>query len=207
MAITGIVGFRCLKYYQGEWHSPAQYFTWDSPVVWAKCSRSYNSCPKDDEGHVIIQRNCDCGIHATLWADEFLNYMHDENHVGFMVEALGNEWRYEGGAEQGTPDQVWASQIWQHTFGFTASGVLVVGVVNWSHYGKKIGIWKDADEEHVSRALTRQVLLVEQASRFFKAPILDYETARMVAKIQWEKGGFTWPFSEEQEQKALIPTW
>jgi len=199
MAITGLVGFRCLKYQYGAWVSASRSgFIWDNPLIYSQCLK----CPRDKWGHNIIRYRCDCGIHATIWPDEFIEYMVDRNAIGFLVEAIGHIDGWEPGTR--TPEfPKNLAHTWKHSHGFTSSGVLVVGVVNWTDYSQpelvpledRVGF--EYHKDYTARVMTRKAFLMQQAAKFFKVDIMDYETARMVAKTMWERKGFTWPMMNE----------
>lgn len=199
MAITGLVGFRCLKFLQGHWVSASQSgFVWDSPLVYSACPH----CRKDKWGHVLIAEHCSCGIHATIWPDEFTDYMFDTSAIGFLVEAIGHIVGRDHRRFSRYVDGEILAHTWKHSHGFTSSGVLVVGVVNWTTYDQpefvpledRVGY--QYHDGYTARVMTRKALLMEQAAKFFKVDILDYQTARLVAKTMWERQGFTWPIEE-----------
>jgi len=178
MAITGITGFKCIRWQNSKWVSPAKKsFTWDSSVVWASC----RVCPLDDEGHIIISEVHSCGIYATLRDDELLDYMRDEFAVALLLEALGHGVNITVSGQR-------HSQIWAHTHGFTASGVLVVGVINLSKFGQEFRPF-----EYQTIREGKQQLVMKMASNFFKAPIMDYQTARIITQKTWTKEGLEWP--------------
>lgn len=168
MAITGALGFRTLEFSGGKFISPSRRdFPWLSPIVWASCK----SCPLDLDGHIIPQLACTCGIHATLWRDEFQDYMFNKGAVGVIVEALGD--------------------YWIHDFGFTASGAQVIGVVSLFKFAKELKLIDKGDE--VIRNLEPQHLVALRASEFFRVNLMTYETARTAMKMMWEKLGERWP--------------
>jgi hypothetical protein len=184
MAITGPLGLRALQCKDGEWYSPSHdEFRWESQVAWANCPY----CPVDDDGHTIIQRACSCGIHATWWPDELLVYAKTQNHVCFLVEALGSK---EHCFEE-------KSQIWMHEFGFTATGALIVGVVNIARYGM-------SPVQHIrsERKLSRNALVAMTAARKFNVPILSLKEAHDMIKAMCLKGGNRWPQEIEMEYNA-----
>ena len=189
MAITGLTAFRCIEWDGSKWKSPARFLVWDSPVVWATCKGS-PQCPQDEDGHIIIREGCHCGIHGTLRDDEFREYMNSEERVGLLVESLGRIIIEPSDAwERGLRRETY-SQIWMHDQGFTASGVLVVGVINLGLFGQLIApaTWK--------RELSKQTLAAKMAADFFKCQILDYESARLVCRTMWEKYGGVWTLAD-----------
>src|SRR5512140_3457685 len=176
--ITGLLGLRTMAFRQGAWGSPSHSdFEWNTAMAWADCSKG---CPKDEEGHVIIRESCTCGIHATLWPDEFVDYMKKSTSVGFLVEAHG--WIVQPGM----------AHTWMHEYGFTSSGAQIVGVVNWTRLGKAAG-WNQYSTGEASILLTKQRLAQQSAAKFFDVPILDIQVAVLMLKMQWEKLGGIWP--------------
>lgn len=182
--ITGICGFRSLVYENGAWRSSSRRsFIWDSPVVWASCKK-HPPCPKDNEGRIIIRQSCTCGIHATLWDDELREYMEHPLGVGMLVESLGwKELKIDG--------QICA-HTWAHTHGFTSTGVMVVGIINLTELAEEYGFWT-ADRENAERKVSAKQFAMKHAAEFFNCEIMDYQTARIITQVMWEKHGLEWP--------------
>jgi hypothetical protein len=143
-------------------------FKWTERVVWAECQK----CPRSKWGHVDIQEECDCGIHATLDPNELRNYAYtNEMSVPMMVEALDN--------------------AWMHDAGITASGVAIVAIVRYRKDVARLSPW----EETTYLMYGKKNLALATASKFFGVPIVDYETAVYAVEMKWnEYGGGDPPF-------------
>jgi len=176
MAITGIVGLKSLIYERAKWVSPARRsYEWPGPLAWSECS----FCPKDDEGHIIIRQSCTCGLYATLWDDEFRDYMM-EDAIGFLVEAIGHI------------IQPHAAHTWAHTHGFTSSGLLIVAAVNLTRTKSTHGRWVQ-DGGNVIRDLNKHYYLLKKAEHDFNIPIINYDEARIIMQTMWTTHNLPWP--------------
>jgi hypothetical protein len=161
-------------------------FHWDERVVWAECKK----CPQSKWGHVDIQEECDCGIHATLDPEELRGYAFcNELSVPMLVEALDN--------------------VWMHDQGITASGVAIVAVVRYRNILSKRDDWADG----MKLSYEKSNLALAVASKHFGVPIVDYQTAVYAVEIKWNEYGQGDPpfpyhlYPELFEYKALEDKW
>jgi hypothetical protein len=123
MAIHGAVAYRAnkLKMVNGKLvvTSPSwERFHWPEPVMWAKCG----GCPKDDDGHIMSDEDCGCGIYSATNLETISYYVDGDNYVPILVEALGTYWFHW---KEDRPE----------IKGLTSSGVQVAAVIsdyrNW----------------------------------------------------------------------------
>ena len=94
------------------------------PVVWAECS----TCPKDDDGHIMSEEDCSCGIYSAYRIETVSYYVDGENYVPILIEALGTYWfHYKQYDDVERPG------------GLTSSGAQVIAVIkdfrNHNHEG------------------------------------------------------------------------
>lgn len=155
-------------------------FEWTEPIAWAKC---YNGCPKDSEGHVMIRRQCSCGIYATITPAVVNEYILSKNSVVCLVEALdsnlpegGNIWLHEH-HDYGEP--------WEA--GFTAPGAQIVYLVN-THGGNSKPLREMNGEHRMNPSAIAMLALSEQ----FHVDIISLQDALALCKMQWEKYGMMW---------------
>ena len=161
------------------WHFD---FRWAEPVVWAECAKS---CPKDAEGHLMIQEDCSCGIYATLSPSVLQTYITSSNHMIALVEALdsdlprgGNIWLHSSlqeiigiTRENLSESYLWGAcapilprPVWRA--GFTAPGVQMVYLVDvpqrpW--YDKaRLATAAAAEQLHLDVISLREALLLCQ---------------------------------------------
>lgn len=179
--ITGPLGLRVNRFQKKDdeyklcspsWND----FIWESNVVWASC----DTCPKDSEGHVQIEYTCSCGIYMSHNRHEIDFYFRHRSasSVLCLCEAL-----------DALPSEYYNKFIWLHDRGITAPGALVVAVVRSPEHENK---WNfDSSGNAVKRVDKHELVLIE-ASKYFKAPILPYTTAVEMIKEMWAKQELEW---------------
>lgn len=188
--IAGLLGFRSLIWENKAWRSPSHKDTiWDGPIIWASCDvASLSACPQDEEGHIIIRHGCTCGIHATLWLDEAKHYMTRDNAILVLVEALGQH-HFEKINLWG-PEEY--SSVWQHEYGFTASGVRVVALVNLAASGEQHGSRLDVGA-HTSKLLQIHRTGLMVAKKHFQVEIINLDFATQLVEENWARNKCAFP--------------
>lgn len=156
MAIYGAVGFRAnmLRMEEGELVISSPYmshFEWPQQVTWARC----NSCPKDNDGHIISGKTCNCGIYSTKSIPVLSHYVRGDNYVPILIEALGYYWFH------------WNDN---HTVeGLTSAGAQVIGVIS------------DFSNNRVSYPLLWKQALAD----YYGVPLIGLESAQELIEWAW----------------------
>lgn len=177
MPIEGLLGFRANVWQQkeedGTWiiTSPdRKSFVWDDPVVQAECiylnTRGYDrSCHYDELGYLHPGPECRCGIYVTLSKATLSIYMRSRWHVTYLVEQLGG----------------FVACYDNHLVGWRGGGAQIVAVVSWSEFQVRNAL-----------SMTPHELGIVAAAEKFGVPILPYQHALEMAKIQWAKEDLEW---------------
>jgi hypothetical protein len=166
MAIHGAVGFRAnmLRMENGELiiSSPLYHgFEWPEPVIWAECKK----CPKDEDGHVISEEDCSCGIYSTLTLSVLDRYVDDAHYVPILVEALGWYWFH-------WKEPQWIDQpVDKQVRGLTSSGVQVIAVIG----------------DHNPNPDSYPLLWIQALASYYSVPIIGIAEAKALAEWAWEQ--------------------
>lgn len=174
MAIYGAVGFRAnmLRMESGELiiSSPLMSnYKWPEPVMWAECHK----CGKDEDGHVIPEQNCSCGIYSTLSESVLAHYVDDAHYVPILVEALGYYWFHWKEDILGNPTDI---------RGLTSSGVQVIAVIR--------DYQLDIDGAY-------PVLWIQALADYYSVPTITMKEAQDLAEWAWEQ------FLPKEDENAI----
>lgn len=188
MPVEGLLGFRVNRWHKEDngllVRSPSwRDFEWDKGIVWAKCEppkytrpRVAPTCDLDEEGHFIPGEFCRCGMYATISRKILAGYATDARSVVFLVEAMGEGWAY--------------------TEGWRSSGALAIAIVNTAFLTWKINEMTELEDGSKQRDISNYHLSMFAASEFFKIPIIEWNVALEMIRIQWMKeGGLVWPYT------------
>lgn len=187
MPVEGLLGFRVNRWHKEDngllvkspsWRS----FEWNKGIVWAKCVKGTylnNNTPcteRDTDDHLIPDEECLCGIYATISRKTLAIYAKDARSVVFLVEAMGEGWAY--------------------TEGWRSSGALAIAIVNTAFLTWKINQLEELEDGSKQRNISNYHLSMFAASEFFKIPIIEWNVALEMVRIQWMKDGdLVWPYT------------
>ncbi len=177
--------------------SPLRTSVWYDNVLWSVCGK-YNPCPMDSEGHVMIRKECTCGIYAAVCPLVACDYLYSpsaglDKSVMLLVEGLdANTKKPYILDSNGKPiGSIWLSENTDRGVGgFTAPGALAVYLVKLPQKY----LWSRMSEDERDR----YDLLYACVSQRFGLPIITMSDAIMLVRQQWEGHGMTWyPFYEK----------
>lgn len=166
MAIYGAVGYRAnkLRMENGKLIVTSPSFTsyeWPAiPVAWANCN---SGCPKDEDGHIISQEECSCGIYSAYHIETVSYYVYDENYVPVLIEALGHYWFHWDEDEYGDYKGFYR--------GLTSAGAQVIAVV------------RDFRNDYTEYPET----WIQALSAYYNVPLITLEAADELIEWAWDR--------------------
>lgn len=172
--ITGLLALRVNAWNKelDQFHSPyKKEYAWptDDPWAVAECIKPECMLPDtDDENYIpfpLIQKNCHCGMYASVDKSIVDDYAWKKHTVWFLVEALGqNTYIAQNGV-------------------LRAPALLIVGIVNASLDGQ--GQMIPLKPGYFTLKPKNEAIV--RATDMFKVPIHSVETARHMIRIAWER--------------------
>lgn len=182
MPVEGLLGFRTNRWNKDEnglqVTSPSyRRFEWTEGIVWAECSKDDKlTCVDDEDGHIIPHEDCLCGMYGTIDRKVLKYHARDARHVVFLCEAMG--------------------EAWVHSLGWRSSGALAVAIVNTGFKTWKINKMAELEDGSRTREISNYHLSMFAAAEYFKLPIIEWDVALEMVKIQWQKFDLIWPFGK-----------